>query len=80
MADLIVMSAILSVKACGGPSIPFYAGRLDASTYNPATKLPSSGEEFVVIKGKFTRMGLSMADFVVLTLGAHTIGAARAVT
>ncbi|KAJ3086364.1 hypothetical protein HK102_013232 [Quaeritorhiza haematococci] len=78
MADIIDWGAITSIKACGGPDIPFRAGRVDATTRNkegtlagnPNTPIPE-------LVAAFGRMGLSARDFVALSAGAHSVGGTR---
>ncbi|KAJ3086366.1 hypothetical protein HK102_013234 [Quaeritorhiza haematococci] len=78
MADIIDWGAITSIKACGGPDIPFRAGRIDATERNregtlagnPNTPIPE-------LIAAFGRMGLSARDFVALTAGAHSVGGTR---
>ncbi|KAJ3086363.1 hypothetical protein HK102_013231 [Quaeritorhiza haematococci] len=78
MADIIDWGAITSIKACGGPDIPFRAGRIDTTERNkegtlagnPNTPIPE-------LIAAFGRMGLSARDFVALSAGAHSVGGTR---
>ncbi|KAJ3079563.1 hypothetical protein HK102_003693 [Quaeritorhiza haematococci] len=78
MADIIDWGAITSIRACGGPDIPFRAGRVDATSRNregtlagnPNTPIPE-------LIAAFGRQGLSARDFVALSAGSHSVGGRR---
>ncbi|KAJ3089495.1 L-ascorbate peroxidase 3 [Quaeritorhiza haematococci] len=75
-ADLINLAAISSTRECGGPNIPFYAGRADATIADPAGRFAPSDANATVVKAAFLRMGMTVRDAVALS-GAHTVGGMR---
>ncbi|KAJ3092904.1 hypothetical protein HK102_000880 [Quaeritorhiza haematococci] len=74
MADIINWGAIISVKVCGGPDIPFRAGRKDATTRNPPGLLPGPNVPIPELLSRFQTLGLNAREFVALTAGAHSVG------
>jgi catalase (peroxidase I) len=74
MADAIVYGSKLAVEVCGGPTIPFEPGRIDAKTANPPGRLPKANAETPEIFKVFVdSMKLSMEETVALIGGGHTI-------
>ncbi|KAI8617205.1 heme peroxidase [Chytriomyces sp. MP71] len=79
-ADMVALGGIVTVAVCGGPQVPFRAGRLSSNTSNNVADLPSDAFAPVsTIKAGFLRMGLSALDMVTLTTGSHSMGGAHAV-
>ncbi|KAJ3334064.1 hypothetical protein HDU76_011588 [Blyttiomyces sp. JEL0837] len=79
-ADLIHLGGVVTVRHCGGPEIPFRAGRKDVpkGTQNNITRLPSDpGAPLSEVQAVFERMGLLPLDMLVLTTGSHTMGGAH---
>ncbi|RKO84793.1 heme peroxidase [Blyttiomyces helicus] len=75
VADVIALGAILSVARCGGPSIPFHPGRVDAHGPGPEGRLPSpTDSEGFLQTGLGRRMGLTFGEQTSLYTGSHTIG------
>ncbi|CDZ97573.1 Plant ascorbate peroxidase [Phaffia rhodozyma] len=74
IADLIVLGAVTAVGACGGPTIPFRAGRIDASAAGIEGALPLPEETLETHQQKFARMGFSNRDMISLVACGHTIG------
>jgi hypothetical protein len=74
LADLIFLGGLLAVKECGGPNIPFHAGRADVANPNPTGMLPDTIEPFNGLLDKFRRMGLSLREMIILSIGGHTVG------
>lgn len=63
-ADIIAMGAVVAIRHCGGPSIPYFGGRLDQPlteaarfSQNPG-RLPLPSDSFLEISAKFLKMGL----------------------
>jgi catalase (peroxidase I) len=67
-ADTIQMAGAVAVTHCGGPSIPFQGGRIDARFSVPAvvSKIPSPSETYEQIVQKFARMGMNKTRMAVL--------------
>ncbi|KAJ3092905.1 hypothetical protein HK102_000881 [Quaeritorhiza haematococci] len=74
MADIINWGGIISIKACGGPDIPFRAGRKDATTRNPPGLLPKVSTPIPDLLTQFKKLGFTAREFVAITTGAHSIG------
>jgi cytochrome c peroxidase len=84
-ADLYTLAGVASIKALGGPTIPWRAGRVDAlspdNTVTPDGRLPSadSGEKGADkadadhLRTIFYRMGFDDREIVALS-GAHALG------
>ena len=56
-ADMIQLAAIVSVRHCGGPNIPFRPGRIDTTTpTSPEGLVPGGNEPYPIVKEKLRRM------------------------
>ncbi|KAJ3085532.1 hypothetical protein HK102_014076 [Quaeritorhiza haematococci] len=77
-ADIVAWGGITSIKACGGPDIPFSAGRKDAAAGENVDTLPGDPSIPVpTLKQSFQKLGLSVQDFVALSAGGHSVGGRR---
>jgi L-ascorbate peroxidase len=72
-ADLITAMAAASVRICGGPDIPVFVGRTDATCADPENRLPEEAFSAGQLKAVFGEMGFSAKELVCLS-GAHTLG------
>ena len=75
-ADLYALAGVVAIKAMGGPTVPFKAGRTDASdgsTSPPDGRLPDAAQGAAHLRDIFGRMGFSDAEIVALS-GAHSLG------
>ena len=75
-ADLSVMAGVVSIKKCGGPTIPIQMGRKDAASIEEAgdqNLLPDSNMPYKDLVKRFAEMGFELKDLVALS-GAHTLG------
>ncbi|KAJ7499491.1 heme peroxidase [Mycena latifolia] len=73
MADVIALSVILAIKNCGGPSIPFRAGRIDAEVAGPET-VPEPQQDLASHTASFARQGFNLTEMIGLVACGHTIG------
>ncbi|CRK47619.1 hypothetical protein BN1723_020349, partial [Verticillium longisporum] len=73
MADLIALGVYISVRACGGPAVPFRAGRRDATTAGPVG-VPQPQNAISIFRTQFDRMGFSPQEMIQVTACGHTIG------
>ncbi|KAJ7929052.1 heme peroxidase [Mycena leptocephala] len=73
MADVIALSVILAIKNCGGPSIPFRAGRIDAESAGPAT-VPEPQQDLASHTASFALQGFNVTEMIGLVACGHTIG------
>ncbi|KAJ3085533.1 hypothetical protein HK102_014077 [Quaeritorhiza haematococci] len=77
-ADIVAWGGITSIKACGGPDIPFSGGRVDATGAQNVDALPGDPSiPIPTLKQSFQRLGLSVQDFVALSAGGHSVGGVR---
>lgn len=73
LSDLIALGVHTSVRSCGGPSIPFRAGRKDA-TEKGNTGVPQPQNSIFTFKQQFERMGFNNVEMIQLTACGHTLG------
>ncbi|KAK7039914.1 peroxidase [Favolaschia claudopus] len=78
MADVIAMGVVMSVFGCGGPIIPFRAGRLDAHEAGPEI-VPQPDQDLDSHRAAFVRMGFNESEMIALTACGHTLGGVRTV-
>ncbi|KAJ3720914.1 heme peroxidase [Lentinula raphanica] len=78
MADLMALGAILGVAGCGGPLIPFSAGRIDATEAGPAT-VPEPQQDLASHTESFRRQGFTPTEMIALVACGHTLGGVRQV-
>ncbi|KAM0335804.1 hypothetical protein ACHAQA_000854 [Verticillium albo-atrum] len=73
MSDLIALGVYTSVRACGGPAVPFRAGRVDA-TGAGAVGVPQPQNAISIFRNQFDRMGFTPQEMIQVTACGHTIG------
>ncbi|GJN85986.1 wsc domain-containing protein [Purpureocillium lilacinum] len=73
LSDLIALGVYTSVRSCGGPAVPFRAGRKDA-TEKGATGVPQPQNSVVTFQQQFERMGFTTEEMIQVTACGHTIG------
>ncbi|KAJ3768378.1 heme peroxidase [Lentinula raphanica] len=78
MADTIALGAIFAVAGCGGPLIPFSAGRIDATEAGPAT-VPEPQQDLASHTESFRRQGFTPTEMISLVACGHTLGGVRQV-
>ncbi|KAJ3794689.1 heme peroxidase [Lentinula aff. detonsa] len=78
MADVIALGAVLAVAGCGGPIIPFSAGRVDATEAGPAT-VPEPQQDLASHTEAFRRQGFTPTEMIGLVACGHTLGGVRQV-
>ncbi|KAJ7062950.1 heme peroxidase [Mycena amicta] len=78
MADVIALSTILAIKSCGGPSIPFRAGRIDAESAGPET-VPEPQQDLASHIASFESQGFNVTEMIGLVACGHTLGGIHAV-
>ncbi|KAF8152647.1 heme peroxidase [Crassisporium funariophilum] len=76
LADMIAMGAVLAVESCGGPIIPYRAGRIDAKVAGPAT-VPEPQQDLPTHIELFRRQGFNQAEMIALVACGHTLGGVR---
>ncbi|KAJ3855465.1 heme peroxidase [Lentinula lateritia] len=78
MADTIALGAVFAVAGCGGPLIPFSAGRVDATEAGPAT-VPEPQQDLASHTEAFRRQGFTPTEMIGLVACGHTLGGVRQV-
>ncbi|KAJ7302645.1 heme peroxidase [Mycena albidolilacea] len=73
MSDVMALGVILAMKNCGGPSIPFRAGRIDAVTGGPET-VPEPQQDLEMHTAAFALQGFNVTEMIGLVACGHTIG------
>ncbi|KAK7043046.1 hypothetical protein VNI00_008784 [Paramarasmius palmivorus] len=73
LADTIAMGTVLAVASCGGPVIPFRAGRIDATQGGPET-VPEPQESLEAHEANFKRQGFSREEMIGLVACGHSLG------
>lgn len=75
---MIALGGILAVVGCGGPVIPFSAGRVDATVAGPAT-VPEPQDTLASHIESFRRQGFNETEMIALVACGHTLGGVRQV-
>ncbi|KAK1227835.1 hypothetical protein PQX77_009148 [Marasmius sp. AFHP31] len=73
MADLLALGVYTSVRECGGPVIPFRAGRVDATSAG-VTGVPEPTTDLETTIAQFEKAGFSKADMIAMVACGHTLG------
>ncbi|RCI08684.1 hypothetical protein L249_4857 [Ophiocordyceps polyrhachis-furcata BCC 54312] len=73
LSDLIALGVYASVRSCGGPVVPFRAGRRDAAAAG-SPGVPQPQNSIFTFQQQFERMGFSKEEMIQLTACGHTIG------
>ncbi|POR35238.1 Putative fungistatic metabolite [Tolypocladium paradoxum] len=73
LSDLMALGACMAVRSCGGPVVPFRAGRKDA-TEKGNTGVPQPQNSVVTFQQQFERMGFTNEEMIQVTACGHTIG------
>ncbi|KAF8809049.1 L-ascorbate oxidase [Phlegmacium glaucopus] len=75
-ADVISIAAILAVSSCGGPIIPFRAGRIDTYVAG-GTGTPEPQQDISTLTESFRRQGFNQSEMIKLVSCGHTMGGVR---
>ncbi|KAE9393700.1 heme peroxidase [Gymnopus androsaceus JB14] len=76
MADMIALAAVLAVEGCGGPIIPYSAGRVDATVAGPST-VPQPQQPLASHIASFQSQGFNESEMISLVSCGHTFGGVR---
>eukprot|EP00834_Sanchytrium_tribonematis_P005743 NODE_368_length_8682_cov_0.309915.p4 type:complete len:287 gc:universal NODE_368_length_8682_cov_0.309915:7166-8026(+) len=75
LSDAIYLAGIIAIRRCGGPKIPFYYGREDASEANPSGRMLFTNATFADMKQfMVVKNGFSFPQFVASIGVGHTVG------
>ncbi|KAF5376339.1 hypothetical protein D9757_008666 [Collybiopsis confluens] len=75
-ADIIALGAVFAVAGCGGPTIPYRAGRVDVTEAGPAT-VPEPQQDLATHIESFRRQGFTQPEMIALVACGHTLGGVR---
>jgi len=67
----------MAVSTCGGPVIPFRAGRIDVWDAQSSNNTPLPEDNIEKLRESFRKQGFSAAEMIKLTACGHTMGAVR---
>lgn len=70
------MGVVHSVIACGGPFIPYRAGRVDTHVPGPAT-VPLPQQDLATHTELFRMQGFNATEMIQLVACGHTLGGVR---
>ncbi|RBR24253.1 uncharacterized protein FIESC28_02986 [Fusarium coffeatum] len=73
VADLIALGTVVATGGCGGPQVPFRAGRVDAYKAGPAG-VPEAHTNLKDTFARFTKAGFTKEDMTALVACGHAVG------
>ncbi|KAJ6452147.1 heme peroxidase [Mycena vitilis] len=73
LADALAIGAITAIENCGGPDIPFRAGRIDAAAPNPPG-VPQPQDALQAHTAAFKRQGFEKEEMISLVACGHSFG------
>ncbi|KAI3608778.1 l-ascorbate oxidase [Moniliophthora roreri] len=76
MADIIAMGAVFAYPSCGGPLIPFRAGRIDATSAG-VPGVPEPHQDLNSHIASFKRQGFTQTEMIQLVACGHAVGGVR---
>ncbi|KAK7040210.1 hypothetical protein VNI00_010016 [Paramarasmius palmivorus] len=76
LADLIAIGTVMAVAGCGGPIVPYRAGRIDATAAGPLG-VPEPFQDLASHTESFRRQGFSQSEMIALVACGHTLGGVR---
>ncbi|KAH8827142.1 heme peroxidase [Flagelloscypha sp. PMI_526] len=76
MADLLAIGVVFSYRVCGGPLIPYRAGRVDATEAGVAG-VPEPHQTIEEHIESFRKQGFTQSEMIALVACGHTVGGVR---
>ncbi|QSZ36084.1 hypothetical protein DSL72_007208 [Monilinia vaccinii-corymbosi] len=73
MADLIALSVVVASMSCGGPIIPFRAGRIDAIQAG-LPGAPEPQQDLATHTALFAKQGFNTSDMITMVACGHVLG------
>ncbi|KAI1052732.1 hypothetical protein LB507_009971 [Fusarium sp. FIESC RH6] len=73
VADLVALGTVVATGGCGGPQVPFRAGRVDAYKAGPAG-VPEAHTNLKDTFARFTKAGFTKEDMTALVACGHAVG------
>ncbi|KAM5354777.1 hypothetical protein ACJ41O_001423 [Fusarium nematophilum] len=77
-SDLVALGVVVATGACGGPKMPFRAGRIDANKAGPAG-VPEPHTNLADTLAAFTKAGFTKQDMVAMVACGHALGGVHSV-
>ncbi|KAF8236293.1 L-ascorbate oxidase [Tricholoma matsutake] len=75
-SDIIALAAVFAVATCGGPVIPYRAGRSDSWTAGPPG-VPVPQQDIQTLISMFQNSGFDSSEMIQLVACGHTLGGVR---
>ncbi|KAK7045468.1 hypothetical protein VNI00_007721 [Paramarasmius palmivorus] len=76
MADLLAMAVVHAYGGCGGPFVPYRAGRVDASAAG-VPGVPEPHQDLASHIASFERQGFTQSEMIALVACGHAVGGVR---
>ncbi|ESK96726.1 l-ascorbate oxidase [Moniliophthora roreri MCA 2997] len=76
MADLIAMAVVHAYGGCGGPFVPYRAGRRDATAAG-VPGVPEPHQDITSHIASFERQGFTQSEMIALVACGHAVGGVR---
>ncbi|CAG7558975.1 unnamed protein product [Fusarium equiseti] len=73
VSDLIALGTVIATGGCGGPQVPFRAGRVDSYKAGPAG-VPEAHTNLKDTFARFTKAGFTKEDMTALVACGHAVG------
>ncbi|KAL0575542.1 hypothetical protein V5O48_006416 [Marasmius crinis-equi] len=73
LADIIAAGLVVGSVSCGGPTVPYRAGRIDATSAGPLG-VPQPQEDLQLLTERFEKAGFTQSEMIVLTACGHAFG------
>lgn len=72
-ADLLALGVVTVLGTCGGPRLPFRAGRVDAVEAGPEG-VPRPEQDLATHTDRFAKAGFNTSDMIAMVACGHTLG------
>ncbi|KAH8823960.1 heme peroxidase [Flagelloscypha sp. PMI_526] len=73
MADMMAMGVVMGYQTCGGPTVPYRYGRIDA-TQAGVSGVPEPHQDLQSHTDSFARQGFTPSEMIALVACGHTLG------
>ncbi|KAF9267187.1 heme peroxidase [Marasmius fiardii PR-910] len=73
LADMFAAGLVIGTVSCDGPTIPYRAGRIDATSAGPLG-VPQPQEDLALLTERFRKSGFSPTEMISLTACGHVLG------
>ncbi|KAH8804086.1 heme peroxidase [Flagelloscypha sp. PMI_526] len=76
LSDIMALGVVISYQTCGGPTIPYRYGRIDA-TQAGVSGVPEPHQDLQSHTDSFARQGFTPSEMIALVACGHTLGGVR---